>query len=249
MPPSPILLILLLSPMITRKGSLQPDLFKELKQLINNNKNEVINTVRADLHNLEAKVESLSARFTNLESAVTKVQLDHTSLKSEVASVKTQMCSLVNDFSKVSMTEMENRMTRLNNIIVRGLPELSGTVEERLSGDTTAVKEMLSALNFEAVDVRNVKRLGNPAASNTRPRLLCVTLPDINIKQQALRKSKLLTQTSFKDVFIQGDLTPMQQVHERELRRELMERRQKGEDVVISRGAVRLRSDLQVFRR
>lgn len=237
------------SPMVTRKGSSQLDLFKELKELIKESKTEVINTVRADLHNLEAKVESLSARFTDLESSVTNIRREQTWLKSEVASVKTEMSSLVQDFSNVSMTEIENRMTRLNNIIVRGLSEPDGTVEERMSEDIRAVKELLTALNFEAVDVCNVRRLGKPVSNNMRPRLLRVTLPDINKKQELLRKSKLLMQTRFKDVFIQGDLTPMQQRHERDIRRELRERRQMGEDAIISRGAVRLRSDVQVFRR
>lgn len=44
------------------------------------------------------------------------------------------------DYSfKSFMTEIDNHTMRVNNIVVRGLPERFGSVEERLASDMEAV--------------------------------------------------------------------------------------------------------------
>ena len=58
-----------------------------------------------------------------------------------------------------------------------------------------------------------------------------------------LRKS-----TAFSNVFINQDLTPMQQMESTMLRKELKERKGRGEDAVIHRKQVFLREDVQHFR-
>lgn len=228
------------SPIRTRKGSLQPDHINELKQLIKASKTEVIDTFRHELNNLNEKLESLTVRFSDLESSLLSVKRDQDKLKSELDSVKSELGAIVDQSFESSLIEMDNRSMRLNNIIVRGLPEKLGSVEERLSGDVEAVQRLLETLNVEGVTTFEVKRLGKPI--NDRPRLLRVGLPGIFKKQEVLRKSKALKNSCFNNVFIQSDLTPLQQERERALRKELRERRAAGEDVVISNGAVRSRS-------
>lgn len=56
----------------------------------------------------------------------------------------------------------------------------------------------------------------------------------------------MLRNTEFRNVFIHLDLTPFQQEAFREQRRILKERRDDGQDVIMYRGEVKLRSDLLV---
>ena len=225
------------SPVRTRKASLQPDYVNELKQLIKASKSEIINSVRQDINNLNEKLESLNVRFSVLESSLVNVKRDQEKLKSDLVSVKTEMTTLIDHSFKSSMTEIDNRTMRLNNIIVRGLPERLGTVEERLASDTGAVQQLLKTLDVVGVSLCDVKRLGKPLKDH--PRLLRIALPSVTLKQEVLRRSKTLKNSSFNNVFIQNDLTPLQQERERTLRKELRERQAAGEDVVISNGTVR----------
>ena len=67
-------------------------------------------------------------------------------------------------------------------------------------------------------------------------------------KANSIAEIKALKDTSFKNLFIHSDLTSMQQEIERDLRKELKERREQGEDVVSYSGEVRPRQNVRGFR-
>ena len=66
-----------------------------------------------------------------------------------------------------------------------------------------------------------------------RPRPLKVMFTDVRVRDQVLRTGKNLHSSRFRSVFINKDLTPLQQTEQRTLTAELRRRRQGGEDVVI----------------
>ena len=103
---------------------------------------------------------------------------------------------------------------------------------------------MLTALDVKSVEVNGVRRLGKP--NKEKPRLLRASLPDPSKRQEVLRRAKLLKNSTFKNVFIQPDLTRMQQEIEPSLRKELKDRREQG-DVMIYAGRVRPRLGLKGF--
>ena len=145
----------------------------------------------------------------------------------------------VNDLQK----DIEGRLLRMTNVIVRGLPEGSGTVKERAQKDEKAVEDLLAEIEVWSGDVTGIKRLGK--VKDGHPRLLCVTFRDVSRKHEVLRKAKLLRDSSqFKRVYVQPDLTRMQQAIDWKLRKELKDRRDKGEDVVLFGGVVRQRHEL-----
>lgn len=231
------------SPRRTRKGSLQTDQVSELKLLIKESRDEIINVLKEDMNCLKQQIESLTSRITDMETAVHLIQRDHDKLKSEVSAVKTETLSALEASSRLAFTEIDNRVMRTSNIIIRGLPEETGSVGERLRSDKDSVRNVLEAVEANSADVTEIRRLGK--LDKDRSRLLRVTLRSPTIKQQVLRKAKLLRNSPFfKDVFLQPDLTPMQQELERKLRKEVDDRRKQGEDVVIYAGEVRLRADL-----
>ena len=238
----------MVSPRRTRKNSLQSsqsDQISELKLLIKESRDDVIRVLKEDMCNLKDKLESLTSRFSDLEASVLSVERNHDNLKSEISVVKTELDSAIVDANKLSLNEMDNRMSRMNNIVIRGLPEENGTITEREVKDKSIVSEVFNVLKVNT-DMFEVRRLGKP--NKNRPRLLRVSLSSICTKMEVLRKSKSLKHSRFQEIFIQPDLTPFQQAIEQSLRKELKERREKGENVVIYNSQVCLRSDLRDFR-
>ena len=148
-----------------------------------------------------------------------------------------------------ALAEMDNRLVRMNNIVLRGLDESDGTVDERLANDNKVVEQLFDVLNVDPKIVMETKRLGKITANKNRPRLLRVSLQSSTQKSELFRKAKRLKNSRFKNVYVHPDLTPMQRDLNFKLRREMKERRERGEDVMIINGAVRSRSEKQSFRK
>ena len=67
-----------------------------------------------------------------------------------------------------------------------------------------------------------------------RSRLLKISVKEEESKMQILRNAKLLKSSlHYKYVFVGPDRTPREQTEYRDLLRELKEKREKGEDVVL----------------
>ena len=85
-------------------------------------------------------------------------------------------------------------------------------------------------------------RLGKKTEdSSTKPRLLRVTLENVEVKKQILMKAKHLRDSvdgNLSKVFISPDLTPKEREANRKLREELKARRDQGENVVIRNGKI-----------
>ena len=105
--------------------------------------------------------------------------------------------------------EVTQRALRMNNLVVSGIPELSDdNVDQRKEHDEETFKEVLKTLGLQCNQISGVFHIGN--AHQDRPRLLKVTICDARAKQEILRNSKkLYGSKSFKNVFINNDLTPL----------------------------------------
>lgn len=84
---------------------------------------------------------------------------------------------------------MDNRLARIDNIVICGFPKESGTTVEQTAEDKAFVREVFTVRNVE-VGVADLRRLGK--FNKNRSNLLCVTLWSICDKQEVLRKSKSL---------------------------------------------------------
>ena len=228
-----------------RKGSLQSDQMSELRLLIKESKTEIINVLGEDLKNVKQRLDSLTSRFTALEESVLSIQQKHEKLEAEISGVKTEMKAVMDWSCRQTFQEMDGRLLKMTDIIIRGLSEGTGTVEERAEQDVEAVNSLLASIEVDSEDVTDVRRLGK--MNGGKPRLLRATFPNPTRRQEALRKAKLLRSSRFKNVYIQPDRTRMQQETERSLRKELKDRREQGEDVVLYRGEVRSRHGLTGF--
>ena len=159
--------------------------------------------------------------------------------------------------------ELKEREERKNNLMIFNMKESTkNEFKEELKEDLLSVIQIIKHTNPELNDSitnqlseNNIKRLGKkkPTTSDdvsTKPRPIKLTLPDEASKFKILKNSYKLK--SFQDnnkVGLKLDLTKQQQCEERELRQELLKRREQNEDVMIFRGQVIKRSEHEKLKR
>lgn len=147
--------------------------------------------------------------------------------------------------SKSIVNEIESRLARQTSIVVRGLPEnTSGNLVENHMEDKKNFQEICSILNVPEPTTYELKRVGTIAAK--RPRLLKVKFDRKTDRDEILSRSKMLRTSKFKDIYVNRDLTVLQQKERQALIRELKQRREQNEDVVIRHDKVILRKDAYI---
>ena len=146
-----------------------------------------------------------------------------------------------------ALNESELRDLRKENIIIKGVPELpSGDLKERATYDRKKCDEIFSLLELDKDDISHVRRIGKLRKDGKR--FLRVRCSNSEKKMTILYRAKSLKNYStFKNVFVCKDLTPLQQKEQQKLREELKRRKEDNEDVVIFRGKVCNRKEISHF--
>lgn len=121
-------------------------------------------------------------------------------------------------------TEVIERIRRSNNIIVRGLPEFTGDSSHQEQHDYRTVVNMLSSATDGQNHIVAVSRLGKIAGDRSRPRLVRV-----EIGNPAIVK-KLIRHKPGNEIYIDPDLTRIQQNKAYSVRKEYRDRRGAGEE-------------------
>ena len=144
--------------------------------------------------------------------------------------------------------EIEQRIIRAKNVVISGLDLLSdGSVEERKKDDTNKCEEVLGNLDISDFEVVATHRIGKPVAG--KPQLLKVIMDSVESKHEIMRKAKQLRNIQeYRQVYINPDRTPLQQLQNKELLEEWKARRDAGEQVVIFKQKVVARESLKNFR-
>ena len=108
------------------------------------------------------------------------------------------------------------------------------------------IEDVLEHLHLSIENIEYAHRLGNRLTGSRPIRAVCIAATK---KYEILRRSKSLRHSqTFKDIYINPDLTPLQQKESRLLRIELKQRREIGEDVMIRRGKIVSKRNEQNFR-
>ena len=104
-----------------------------------------------------------------------------------MSAVKSDLLNVVLEKSwKSTFSKMDSRMSKMSNIIIRGLPEVKGTVEERVRGDEETAVKLLRFLDVTSVRPVAVRRVGKTLKG--KPRLLRATLSDPAGRQEVLKQ-------------------------------------------------------------
>lgn len=211
--------------------------------MIKESTNEIKTAFMQELHKVNESITNLTLRVQSMEKRIEATAKKQQSLEKDVEEVKRVLERVPEDI----LGEFERRTARRKNVIVRGFPETNeGSVEDRRKADKENLTELLEQMELPEIDIENVARLGKPRSGSSR--LLKFRTSTKDEKRRILKNaSSLRNEEKYKSVYLSSDLTPFQQATEKALRNELKDRREKGEDVVIHRGKVQTRTQLQNF--
>ena len=149
----------------------------------------------------------------------------------------------LNTCLKEKKEETREKEDRENNLIIFNLPESDDSDEAETTKDKSQVNDLFLAIGSDLTDHKFedstscLKRLGRKMAGKIRP--IKVSFKETVNKHIILRKARNLKGSSrFSKVGISEDKTLTQREEDRKLRVELKLRKEKGEDVVIFKGAI-----------
>ena len=144
--------------------------------------------------------------------------------------------------------EIRMRELRECNLILTNMEEEdrnteSGTATEEDS-DMARVNDMIkNVLQLDDVEVTHVSRLPKPD-SDERKRLVMVKLASREQRNKVLKnKTKLKREINWNDVYVSCDMTKNEKHENYLLRKELKERREKGEQVRLQSGKIVLEQE------
>lgn len=172
---------------------------------------------------LKDDVVSLMSRVNVLEENLAKqisVNLSNTDVTIGSDTIDSRQAPLSHE---QMYSELEDRRRRVNNIIVSNIPEsASNSRDGRAADDQKAVTDIISSSGLSDVSIIKCFRLGKPTSNKVRP--LCVTLPTEDTAKRVLYNYK-----SCGTIFINRDLTRMQQDIAYRTRKNFKERIANGE--------------------
>ena len=236
----------------------------EYKLLNKKNKNQVnlmwfcdgcTPQVRCFLQGRSQPPQSPSAMNGDLSKKIDKLVEGFARLEQAMVSKESNMEDLIEEKVEKYFVEQREREERQSNLIFHNIPESTDEdVNDRKEHDVTLVKEIFMTLEMDYTDISKPTRLGKKMTTGKgpgKPRLLRVTVDNVNAKKQALAKAKQLKtdrNKKWNKVFITPDLTFKERTESRKLRAELATRRENGEnDLVIRRGRI-IKEDHTSFR-
>lgn len=224
----------------------------DVRELIRSNKDVLlsINSIKDEIESfrrcvasLEQKVDQLGSSLATFHARQTKCESDIKSIKLAVENLKAAQSSNTADI----LGEAEERQRRANNIMIFGLPEtMVGSLAERVKLDEDNIQELFSETGVAEISPISARRVGKIVEGQCRP--LKVEMQRSADVQRVLRSGRRLRNSSrYRRVFVSKDLTKLQQEEARNLRSEMKQRRELGEDVVIFRNQVVRRDTLPIF--
>lgn len=230
------------------RSNSQSDLtLSNIKVLIDASKDEIINSVRAEMLILKESISSLSSRVDELERENKALKHQHQILLKQP---NTDSMAFEGACSGL-VDELQQRERRKLNLVVFGMAEpVSGSVDDRKSVEKKKCHELFEAIGMSSCLIKDVSRIGKLV--DGRNRILRVTVDTEDNKHFIISHSKNLRhKEQFKGVYVKPDLTQFQRKLDFELRKELKNSRSvhPDKDFIIYRGKIVERSSIQGFRK
>lgn len=212
---------------------------------VSQNDNSVRNFAKSvTLEDIMIKLNHIEGLYNGLLQKYNEQIVLNDSLQTEIAKLNSRIDHLEQTTEKqVSppmntsssediIKEYYERETRKKNVIIFGQPEPNDN-ENMHHTDKDAVTEILNCI-CPHVNTSNFKvvRLGKKLApvNAGRPRPIKVVLGDSSISSEIFRRSsELKLNPQFKHLTITSDKTPKQQMEYKNIRQQLLERKQAGE--------------------
>lgn len=192
----------------------------------------VCHTCSGNIEQLADLKASFNEMKTSLLNKIEALEQKFGEVSNSVTSILSQVPGKDPKEREDIIQETMERITRSKNVIIRGVPEHFGSLDERKQHDFGKVAEILTAVNSSAKPV-SVIRLGKPQPNtdgDRRPRPLKLTMSDRPSAVAVLRnRRRLLDTPAYRTVTLQDDRTPSQIRYLDELRAGLQRRQDEGE--------------------
>lgn len=147
-------------------------------------------------------------------------------LRSEVEQLKLQVekesCSSFSEERVIN--EINERQTRMSNVMIFNLPESNSQ-----NSDLNAVKDIVREVAQEDLHINKIFRVGKKNKSGNRA--LKVIFSKTEDANKLIRSKKDILKD--RKIFINADLTPLQLNNWQNMKKEVEDRRTKGENVTI----------------
>ena len=198
---------------------------------------KIQNSVDAGILDIEKLIDD--KKKTSWSDIVAKeVDSKLKSVTTDMASLHTQTKAILQD--RDEQAEINKRRT---GVMIHGLFEPSGNIEEGKKEDSDNITELLHALGCDEVSVSGFTRLGRrPEGAEAKPRPVKMVLASEAHKDKVLCNAKNLKNSSrenFRDLYLHQDLTPKQQEARHKLVLEMKKRRSDGEkDLILVNGGI-----------
>ena len=209
----------------------------DIKSLIESSTTEILSIVKTENEKLKSMIKIFNNRVDEVERKTNLLESKCKDLEEKCIRLE-KMCQQKDTSDQELIEEAMERQRRRKFLIISGLPEQQkGNIEERIKGDTAKVTELAATLGVEDLNLTEVTRIGR--ISHDRPRLLRIKCCSFDEKLSLLKAAKdLRKHDAYGGVYINPDLTRLQRVKNKELRTELRQRREAGEEVIIYRGRI-----------
>ena len=217
---------------------------QDIHNLISTTRQELMSAVKDESEKINKSLAGLSAKVSGLECRLDAFDAKQWKQEVEIAEIKESLKQLKPLDNKILFEEICDETTarwrKRKYLIASGIAEnTSGSLAERKSKDTNAIELLAKEIGVEDIDIDpcEVSRVGR--LDSDKPRLLRFKLDDADERRQLLKNSKNLRKSlHFQNVYINPDLTYFQRKRNSDLRKEVKERREGGENVGIRRGRI-----------
>ena len=195
-------------------------------------KNDLIKSFRLELDKIHNALGTISTQVGKIENRLDDLSKKQCAQGKEIDNLRSSIERIELELTDSILEEVENRYRRRQNLILSNVSEpQTGSITDSASADTQTIKDVIQELGCDP-DFTNVRRIGRMTSG--RPRLLCFRCNNEEAKFSLLRNAKKLRSSDkFKGVYINRDLTPLEQKQRKVLLEELKKRRESGESVVI----------------
>lgn len=184
--------------------------------------------INNNLQVLENNFKSMQSTLKNLHTELSQLQLDKSSLESELILLRDKLDKLEKSTKMIPQsynndvfTEVKDRLSREKNILVFNVPE----EDDQLLNIGV---DLLKDLSLPNIKITRSKRLGTISSKN-RPILLELDSP-FHVHEVLKSKTKLRSIDRWRQVSISEDKTITQRIYMKQLRSELLKKRELGEN-------------------
>jgi len=175
---------------------------------------------------LEKEVDEVKKDIVTVKENQNSQTKENVTIKSNISTIQQKLENNTNNVKVSVMTEIKNRESRKNNIVIHGVAETNGSesIELKRQKENAEVLEILKAMKIDTQEVesdivyrRRLGKIGLPGKN--RPLLICFRTNAV--RDRVLRNAVELRNGTKSHISIRPDLTAMEREEDNTFRNEV----------------------------